>query len=66
MKGPSFSYLHSSFVEFEQPSNFHEPSELASLHLSVLLVRKLDFLQFDFRIMGFDTGIRITLHMEPS
>jgi hypothetical protein len=38
MKGPSFAYLHSSFVEFEQPSNFHEPSELASLHPSVLLV----------------------------
>jgi hypothetical protein len=66
MKDLSFFYPHSSFIETEQPSNFHEPSELVSLHPSVLLVQKLDFLQFDSRTMGFGTGVRIALHMEPS
>jgi hypothetical protein len=66
MKGPSFFYPHSSFFEIEQPSNFHKPSKLVSLHPSVLPVQKLDFLRFDSRTMGFGTGVRITLHMEPS
>jgi hypothetical protein len=62
----NFFYPHSSFVEFEQPSNSHEPSELVSLHPSVLLVQNLDFLRFDSRTMGFGTSVRIALHMEPS
>jgi hypothetical protein len=35
MKGLSFFYPHSSSVMIVPPSNFHEPSELVSLHPSV-------------------------------
>jgi hypothetical protein len=59
-------YPHSSSVETEQPSNFCELFELVSQHPSILLVRRLGFLQFDSRTMGFCTAVHIELHTEPS
>jgi hypothetical protein len=61
-----FFYLHSSSVKTEQCLSFLKPYVLASPHLSILLVQRLGFLQFDSRTMEFCTVIHIVFRTESS